>query len=159
MSIFTRAWKWIKHALADGEQKVIPIAIAVTQGVKTALESGVPDFIANLVETIFPQVHNLPDQLLKVIKDNIVKVLAVELAIKALEGTPTEEQVKEFEEAVLKAFGLHDNKSKLYTEMAVKLATDIDTFIQGGNKERTFAEWVEEIEREYKILMAMEAEA
>jgi hypothetical protein len=159
MSIFTRAWKWLKHALADGEQKVLPIAIAVTEGIKTALESGVPDFVANMVETLFPQVHNLPDQLLKVIKENIVKVLAAELAIKALEGTPTDEEIKDFEAAVLNAFGLHDKKSKLYTELAVQLAQDIDTFTEGGNKDRSFAEWVIEIEKEYKKMIALEAES
>jgi hypothetical protein len=159
MSIFTRAWKWLKHALADGEQKVLPIAIAVTEGIKTALESGVPDFVANFVETIFPQVHGLPDQLLKVIKDNIMKVLAAELAIKALEGTPTDEEIKAFELAVLDAFGLHDKKSKLYTEMAVQIATDVDAFIKGGNEDRSFADWVKFIEDEYQALKSMEAEA
>ena len=157
MSIFTRAWKWLKRAVSNGEQKVIPIAIAVTEGVKTALESGVPDFIAKFVETIFPQVHGLPEQLLKVIKDNIVKVLAAELAIKAIEGTPTPEQIQEFEAAVLNAFGLHDKKSKLYTEMAVQIAQDVDAFIKGGNQDRTFAEWVRFIEDEYQKMKNIDA--
>lgn len=158
MSIFTRAWKWLKHALSNGEQKVIPIAIAVTEGVKAALESGVPDFVAKFVETIFPQVHNLPDELLSIVKNNIVKILAAELAIKALEGTPTPEQIQEFEAAVLTAFGLHDQKSKLYTEMAVQIARDVDAFIGGGNIDRTFAQWVTFIEDEYQKMKQLESE-
>ena len=158
MSIFTRAWKWLKHALSNGEQKVIPIAIAITEGIKTALESGVPDFVAKFVETIFPQVHGLPEELLQVVKDNIVKVLSAELDIKALEGTPTQDQIQEFENAVLNAFGLHDKKSKLYTEMAVQIATDVDAFIKGGNQDRSFAEWVKFIEDEYQSMKNLEAQ-
>lgn len=156
MSIFTRAWKWLKHALANGEQKVIPIAIAVTEGIKTALESGVPDFIAKFVETIFPQVHGLPDDLLKIMKENITKVLAAELAVKGLDGTPTPEQIQDFENKILEAFGLHDDKSKLYTEVAVRIAKDVDAFIQGGNQDRTFGQWVTFIEKEYVSIKALD---
>lgn len=159
MSIFTRAWKWLKHAVSQGEQKVIPIAIAITEGVKTALDSGVPDFIAKFVETIFPQVHNLPDELLSVIKENIVKVLSAELAIQALQGTPTPEQIQEFEAAVLNAFGLHDKKSKLYMEMAVQIAQDVDAFTKGGTVNNTFAQWVIEIEQEYQKMKQLETDS
>lgn len=156
MSIFNRAWKWLKHALLNGEKKVIPIAIAVTEGIKTALDSGVLDFIGKFAETIFPQVHGLPEDLLKIIKENIIKILAAELAIKALEGIPTSDQIKEFESTVLNAFGLHDKKSKLYTEMAVQIAQDVDAFIYGGDKERTFAQWVDLIEKEYQKMKDLE---
>lgn len=158
MSIFTKVWAWIKGAAVTIEEKALPIAIAVTEGLQTAFKGGTVGFLAKFVETVFPQVHNIPEELVAAIQKSLPKVLAVELGLEALADGATEQEIAAFEESALDAFGKLNDKSKLYSEIAAQVFTDTVDFAGGGQK-HTYAEKIGFIEAEFQKIKTEIAEA
>lgn len=147
MSIFSSIGAWLKKAFTSVEHSIAPIAVAITEGVQTALKNGTADFLANLVEAIFPQVHGIPEEVIATLKNTIPKVLAAELAIEGIPDSPTEADILAFEQKVLAAFGVHDNKSKLYTVMASQIYGDLQAYVKGPSHK--FADVVKVIEQAF----------
>jgi len=155
-------WGWIKGWRLDKVFKSIKnnaakVAIAITEAVKTALNSGVVDFIATVVSTVLPQLHNLPQEIISKLNKLIPKILAAELAVQGLPDNPTEEQILAFENNILDAFGLHDNKSKLYTVLASQIYGILKVDLDAGAP-MTFAQLVIDIETAYNLYLKDKAE-
>ena len=70
---------------------------------------------------------------------------------------PTEQDILEFEQRILTAFGLHDNKSKLYTSLAAGIYGIIKADIDGGVK-LTFAELVKDVQKSYLLYLKLKAD-
>ena len=56
----------------------------------------------------------------------VPKVLAAELALKELPDNPTEKDIKKFADAVLKAFNVENNNSKLWTTFGAQVYGIVD---------------------------------
>lgn len=129
MSIFKEIGKFfaktLPHAIADffsaAKTDADKIAIALTEGVKTVLNSGLADDLAHLIEGVFPGVKNVPTDLLATLQVQVPKILAAELALQGLPADATEDQVKAFGQTILDAFNVHADKSKLYSTLAAQL--------------------------------------
>lgn len=156
MSIFkdiaTFVTKTLPHALADffscAKTDGAKIAMAITEGIQTVLKSGLADDVAKVIEAIFPNVKNIPEDLLGKLKDLVPKVLAAELGIVGLPENATEEQIEEFVKATLAAFNVHDDKSKLYTTLAGSLYTIFRAYT--GEAKLSWAEVIAEVEQAFQ---------
>lgn len=141
---FAKAFKTIK---TDGAK----IAVAITEGLQEALKSGVVAAIADLVSGIFPNVKNLPQEIVTDLEKLIPKILAVELAIQGLPDSPTQQDVLDFEKRVLAAFNVTDDKSKLYSVLASQIYGIIQSHVGAGPY--TFAELVNDVEKAYQLYL------
>lgn len=147
MSIFSKIGTWFAGAFKTVETDADKIAIAVTEGIKTALVSGVAGFIAEILDGLTKS--QVPTELVTLVQNNIDKLLAVELAIQGLPASPTEADILAFEQEVLKAFSVTSDASKLYTTIAAQVYGIIKTQADSGTK-FTFAQLVEDVEEAYR---------
>lgn len=148
MSIFSKIGSWLKKVFTSIERDVAPIAVAITEALQQSLKDGTAGFIAKMVETIFPQVHGLPEQVVAILQKTVPKVLAAELALEGIPANPTEADILAFEQKVLGAFAIADNKSKLYTTLASQIYGDIQTYI--GGPSHKFADIVAMVEQAFQ---------
>ncbi len=148
--------KWIAKAFKTIKTDGAKIAVAITEGLQAALKSGVVAAIADLISGIFPNVKNLPAEIVADLEKVIPKVLAVELAIEGLPDNPTEADIADFEQRVLNAFSVTDKKSKLYTTLAAQVYGIIQSHVGAG--EYTFAELVKDVEDAYQLYLQDKAD-
>ena len=156
-------WKWIKGWRLDKvfisiKNDADKVAIAITQAVKDVLNSGVVDFLATIVSTVLPQLHDLPQEIVAKLNKLIPKILAAELALQGLPDNPTDADILKFEQNILEAFGLHDNKSKLYTTLAAQIYGIIKVDLDAGTP-LTFAELVKDVDEAYQLYLKDKADA
>lgn len=148
MSVFTvfiQAWTWLKKNFIDHIQSAAPVAIVITETIKTLLANPVASLLENIADTITGT--QLPTNIANQITAIIPKILAVELGIEGLPPNPTPDQILAFEQAVLKAFNVNSNNSKLYTELAAQIYGIIQTAAATGVN--NFATWVDAVEQMY----------
>lgn len=154
MSIFTKIGQWFAKTFSSVLQDADKIAIAITEGFKTAMVTGVVGWIAELLDGLTKS--QVPTEIVTLIQNNIDKVLAAELAIQGLPASPTAADILTFEQAVLKAFGVTSSTSKLYTTLAAQIYGIIQAQAQAGTK-FTFAELVDDVEAAYQDYLADQA--
>lgn len=145
VTVFLQAWSWFKKNFIDHIQSAAPVAIFITETVKTILANPEVGFLLTLANSITGT--NLPTAIANDITAIIPKVLAVELGIEGLPPNPTPDQILAFENAVMKAFNVNSNNSKLYTELAAQIYGIIQTAIASGVN--NFATWVTAVEQMY----------
>jgi hypothetical protein len=146
MSIFKSIGAWFKKVFTGGLQDADKIAILVTQGVKEALLDGALGFIADLLDGLTKS--QVPTEIVNLIRANIGKILAVELAIQGIPSSPSQADILAFEQDVLNAFGVVSDKSKLYTVLASQIYGIIQAQVEAGTK-FTFAQLVADVEQSY----------
>jgi len=154
MSVFSwiKGWRLDKviHSVRLHADKV---AISITETVKHMLDNGSLKFLADVVAAIVPSSKGLSEAVINQLNKSIPQILAAELAVQGLPDNPTEEDVLSFEKRVLDAFGVHDNKSKLYTTLSAQVYGIIKSDVD-ADKKLTFAELVEDVEEAYKDYLA-----
>lgn len=153
---FIKGWrldKVFKHLKKDGAK----LAISITETIKGLLDSGTLTFISEIVSKIIPATKGVSEELIKILNKTIPKLLAAELAVVGLPDNPTEQDILDFEKRILDAFGLHDNKSKLYITVAAGVYGIIKADVDAGKK-MTFAELVADVEKAYKLFLKAKAD-
>lgn len=148
-TFFAKLFKWVKN---DADK----IAVAITEGVQTALKSGVVGALADAISAIFPNVKHVPQDVVDELAKQIPRILASELALQGLPDNPTPDQVLAFENAVLEAFGVHDNKSKLYTVLGAQILGILKKYSDGSTP--TFASLVTDLEDAYQLYLQDKAD-
>jgi hypothetical protein len=151
MSIFSKIGNWFAKTFKNIKTDAAKIAVAITEGLQTALKSGTVAAVADLVSGIFPNVKNLPQEIIADLNAILPKILATELAIEGLPDHPTEKDILNFETMVLDAFKIHDDKSKLWTVLSSQIYGILRRHV--GDPQVTFFELaadVEEAFRDYK---------
>ena len=146
MSIPKAVWAWLVKAWHSIRVSADSVAIAVTEEVKGSLDSGVVGFIANAIDQLTKS--KIADSIVADLKVYIPKVLATELAVQGLPDNPTQAQILTFENAILSAFNLHDNKSKLYTTLAAQIYGRISYAV--SSTPGKFSDWVTVVEDCYQ---------
>jgi len=142
-------WTWFKNIFKFVERHADVVAITITEEIKTALNNGVAGFLALIVDNLTKS-HVAAD-IVEILKKNIQKVLAVELAVQGLPDNPTADDILKFENEILASFGKIDNQSKLYTTLAAQIYGLIDTTLKATpDTPPTFAEWVHVVEQAYQ---------
>lgn len=160
MSIFSKIGAAIGHFFSnlfkdiktDGDK----IAIAITEGIQTALKSGIVTDLASVISGIFPGVKNIPQDLVVLLNNYIPKLLASELALQGLPDNPTAQQLLDFENAVLAAFNVHDDKSKLWTSIAAGVYGLLLDYQKIPNP--TFADKVKVVEAAYQLILSLKTQ-
>lgn len=148
MSIFSKIGAWFAKIFKSIKDHAAPVAVAVTEGVKTFLVSGVAGALAGVIDSIIGS--HVAEEIVTLLKNNINKALAVELAVQGLPDNPTQDNIQSFEDAIIKAFsGLEPaGKSKLYTTLAAQVYGIIENTLN-ENPKPTFAQWVAAVEEAY----------
>lgn len=118
MSIFTKIGAWLAKVFKTVKVDGAKIAVAITEGLQTALKNGTVSTIVDIISGVFPNVKNLSDDIVKELQVLLPKLLATELAIQGLPDNPTEADILAFENKVLAAFHVTDDHSKLWTVFA-----------------------------------------
>lgn len=118
MSIFTKIGSWLSKVFKSVKTDGAKAAVAITEGLQTALTNGTVSTILDIISGVFPSAKNLSDDILKELQVLTPKVLATELAIEGLPDNPTEADLLAFENKVLAAFHVTDDHSKLWTVFA-----------------------------------------
>lgn len=155
MSFFGGIINAIKKFFSGGFKNLDKVVLAVTEGVKKALNDGIFNFVAQILDTLTKS--NVPTEIVDILNKNIYKVLAVELAVQGLPSQPTPDEILEFEKAVLKAFNVTSDKSKLYTTLAAQLYGLIQDQLKPGHG-LTFAQIVAIVEQTYLDYLADQQE-
>lgn len=149
MSIFSKIGHWFSKTFKSVKTDGAKVAVAITEDIQTALKSGILKAVADVISTLFPSVHDLPAEIIAELQVVIPKVLAAELAVQGLPDHPTEQDIQDFEAKILQAFGVHDNKSKLYTTLAAQVYGIIKKHVDSGAP-FTFASLVRDVEEAYE---------
>src|SRR5579871_4962193 len=101
MSILTKIGAWFKKAFTDIQTDIAPIAVTITEGLKTAIDSGIlPAITALIPDGIGADISAF---LTKNGDAILSKALAVELGIEGLPANPTEDQMKAWVNSVISA--------------------------------------------------------
>jgi hypothetical protein len=138
-------WTWFKKNVIDHAKDAAKVAVTITETVKTLLNNPLTGFLLNLADGI---THTqLPTEVATFVNNQIPKILAVELAIEGLPDNPTEVDILAFEQRVLTAFSVHDDKSKLYTVLAAQIYRILKDKLADGKL--TFAEGVQAIQESW----------
>lgn len=143
--------RFFTHVVRDADI----VAISVTQAIKSALDTGAAGFVAGVIDSLFKS--HIAEDILTALKKYIPSVLAAELAVQGLPDNPTEADILEFENRILAAFSVHDQKSKLYTVLAAQVYGIIKK--TSDETPGKFADWVKAVEEAYRDYLADKAEA
>jgi len=135
---------FFKCVKTDGDR----IAVAITEGIQTALKSGAVTEVAQIIEAIFPNVKNVPTDLVAKLQVLVPKVLAAELEIQALPAGASEDQIKTFVSDVLTSFNVKQDKSKLWTTLSGSLYSILRAYT--GGTSMTWIEVVNEVEEAFQ---------
>jgi len=146
MSKLSNIWNWFKKNFLTAVESADAVAITVTEEAKTLLANGTGDFVAGLIDSVTKT--GIAEEVVTILKKEIPNILAVELAIQGLPANPTPEQVLAFEQSILSAFGVLNNKSKLYTTLAAQVYGIIQSTI--NTTPGSFADWVIAVENAYQ---------
>lgn len=134
--------RFFSHIIKDADV----VAITVTEAIKSALDTGAAGFVAGLIDSLF-RTHIAEDILIQ-LKKWIPEILAAELAVQGLPDNPTEQDIIDFENKILAAFSVHDQKSKLYSVLAAQIYTRLKKL--SDLPEIKFADAVKAIEDMYQ---------
>lgn len=135
---------FFKAAATDGDK----IAVAITEGIQTALKSGALNDLALIIEGIFPGVKNIPADLVSQLNLLVPKVLAAELGIQALAPNASEADIQTFTQGVLDAFNVKADKSKLYSTLTGEIYTILRAYT--GQSSMTWAEVIAKVEAAFQ---------
>lgn len=145
ISDILKPFKWLATVFVSHVVSAAPVAVTITEGIKTLLANPVIGFLENIADTITGT--QIPTNLANAINAIIPKILAVELGIEGLPVNATPAQVLAFEQAVMAAFNVTSNNSKLYTELGAQIYGIIQASIESGVT--NFATLVADIEAAY----------
>jgi hypothetical protein len=150
-------WTWLAKIFKSVKTDAAKIAVVITEDVQTLLKTGLAGELAKAISAIFPNVKNLPQEVVDTLQKTIPKILAAELALQGLPDNPTEQDILDFERKVLEAFSVHDSKSKLYTTLGAQVYGILYEYAHG--KKLTFANLVVDLEEAYQDYLRDKAEA
>lgn len=149
--------KWIAGAFTWVQKKEAPFVVGIVEELQTFWKTGTPGFIASILDTLTK--NQVPTNIVNALGAALPKVLAANLAIEGLPTDFTPEQFADFEQRVLAAFGVTDNKSKLYTSLGADLLGIVRKHTQPGQDYTwfTLASDLEEAYQDYLTLKAQDA--
>lgn len=156
MSIFTKIWAFIKKIGQWTVSHAAPTVVAVVEELQTLWKSGTIGFIASVLDSLTKS--GVPTAVVNSVGKELPNILAAALAIEGLPTDPTDAQLADFEQRVLAAFGIHDNKSKLYTVVGADLIGIIRRDLIPGQP-FTWATLAEDLEEAYQDYLQALADA
>ena len=149
MSLFSKIGDFLKRVWTSIKDNCDTVAITITEVIQSGLKSGTLYTAATIIEEIAPTTGKLPETIVAKLQVVIPKILAVELAIQGLPSNPTTADIQTFETSVLTAFGLLDDKSKLWSTLSAQIYGIIKADVDKGTK-YTFAQCVIDVENAWQ---------
>lgn len=146
-----KLWAAIKKGLHDAftfvQKKADVIAISATEEIKAALNGGAVGFLAKIIDDLTK--GHVATDVVELLKKGIPKALEIELAIQGIPENATEQDILDFENRVLTAFGVTTDNAKLYTLLASQIYGLLHNYVESGEK-LTFGATVKLIESAYQ---------
>ena len=142
-------WSWFANLFKSLKHNAAEAAVTITEGVKAFAASPVAGVLTTIAGKVLGS--GIPAEVLKLINDNINKVLAAELAIVGLPDNPTEQDILDFETRVVTAItGVAPEKwSKFITSFAAQVYGIIKAHVDGKTS-LTFAQLVADVEHAWQ---------
>lgn len=141
------AISWLAKVFVSHIISAAPVAVTITEGIKAILANPITGMLENIADLVTGT--SIPTVVAADINALIPKIMAVELSVEGLPDNPTPAQILAFEQAVLAAFNVTSNNSKLYTELGAQIYGRIQAGV-AGSQPITFAELVNDIEGAYQ---------
>lgn len=138
---------WLYKQVAAGVKVEAPIAVTITEAVKTILANPLTGLLENIIDSIAGT--SIAVDAANAISAQIPKILAAELAIEGLPVSPTPADILAFEQRVIAAFDINADNSRLYTVLGAQIYGILNTTLTSG-KPITFAVLVADIETAYQ---------
>lgn len=142
---------WFKKVFADVQTSIAPIAVTITEGLKTALDSGVLPAIVKLIP------DGIGDAVSAYLTANgdaiLAKALAIELGIEGLPANATEAQIQTFTTSVITALAGSSAlaKSKLWSTIAYQFYDLVaQALAESTTSSLSYAQIVALIEKAYQ---------
>ena len=117
---FAKVFVTIEHEVSN----IMPLAVSITEKLKTALESGAVDFVEKAIDGFVGR-PGVAEEAVGLAQLVIKKVLPIELAIQGIPTNPSPEDVSKFAQQVISSFTTLTTKDKLYTNLAAQIYRDI----------------------------------
>lgn len=145
-SDISQAFSWLKKVFTSHSASADSVAITITEAIKSILANPVANFLEQVGDAVTHT--NLPTDIANCLSNTIIpKVLAAELALQGLPPNPSVQQIQAFGQAVLTAFNVTSDNSKLYTVLTAQIYGEIQTTL--NTTPGKFADWVIAIEASY----------
>lgn len=112
-------FKWLGKIIASGIKTEAPIAVTITEAIKTILANPVTGFLENMIDSVTGT--NIAVDAANAVNAIIPRILAAELAVEGLPINPTGADILAFEQRVLAAFDIKSNNSRLYTTLGAQI--------------------------------------
>lgn len=146
-----KLWTAIKKGLHDAftfvQKKADVIAISATKDIQTVLYGGAVGFLAKIIDDLTKS--HVAEDVVELLKKGIPKALEIELAIQGLPENATEQDILDFENRILEAFGKTTDNAKLWTLLASQIYGLLHNYVESGEK-LTFGATVTLIEKAYQ---------
>lgn len=115
--LFAFRFKWIGKLFKNENKPFLQAAIDITNVVKKGLNSGLADFITNLIP------GTVDNSILSVLRQNVPILLADELMIQTTGAPATEEDARALAVKLVDAFGKLNSvdKEQFYTSVAARI--------------------------------------
>lgn len=140
------AFAWLKSKFIDHIKSTAVVAVTMTETIKALLANPAAGFLENVADGV---THTqLPTEIATAVNNEIPKILAIELGVEGLPENPTADQILTFEQAILKAFNVNSDNSKLYTTLGAQIYGRIQTTLT--KTPGKFADWVNAVEGGYQ---------
>lgn len=136
---------YLYKLVAKGVKTEAPVAIVITEAVKTILASPTAGLLESIIDSVTGT--GIAVSAANAINAKIPGILAAELAIEGLPANPTQADILAFEQRVMAAFNISSDNSRLYTVLGAEIYGIINA--QSG-KPITFAILVADIEQAYQ---------
>lgn len=157
LTILSAIGKWFKKAVVTVEDKLIPLAITLTEAVKTAEGDGLLPAVAETVDAATGTV--IATDVNATIIADLPTVLADELTVPALIANPTPAEAQAFATTITTAIAgkAPSAQSQFYSTFAVQVYDLIYNAVHGNPSPLTFAQKIALIEAGYQDYLADKA--
>lgn len=122
----SKIWEWLKSVVLEAEHTSIPIAVAWVQHLKQGLESKEVLFLANAIDAA--EKTGIAVEVLGLLERWTIRTLAILFAIESPPDNATPAEIEAFATTVLNAFGVHPDKSEIYSGIFGKVSQQIGAY-------------------------------
>lgn len=131
-----KLWDKIKEYIAELKTEAVklenffighflPVAVAITEDIKNALDSGQAGFYAQMITNLTGS--GIPLEVVGLLKLVVPKLYSLELGITTLPINPTESDIEAWEQRCLAAWGITTFKSKVLSATAAMAIVEFKT--------------------------------
>lgn len=154
MSIFTKAFAWLKKAFSFAQKEAAPVVVSVLEAVKAGEDDGILPAIASVLDHA---TNGLSVTINDELKKDTVKVISVALALEVPTDMSDAAAIEKWEASVIQAWTQKTAlgiKGQVITTLGAQLYALFAPVFEPGGTGITFAVIADKIEQAYQDYLA-----